>query len=121
MGITRVVHCQRETFDAYIGRVDWCPPGFTGPGSDGRFGNPFGGQGTIQRHRDWFLQRVQFDPAFRADVERLRGLRLGCWCGTRKSCHGDVIAEWLNGREDQRSEDEILAQLAAKLAGRPRG
>lgn len=63
--------------------------------------NPFkvGEDGTrqevIDKYREYFYVRLDDDPEFREAVENLRGKTLGCWC-TPKSCHGDVIVEYLD-------------------------
>jgi hypothetical protein len=51
-----------------------------------------------------FLERVESDPDFREAVERLRGMRVGCWCrGISQDrtpdnfCHLDVVDAWLRG------------------------
>jgi hypothetical protein len=68
------------------------------------FGNPFKipRDGTreevVEKYREWFMDRIAVDPGFRRAVMELRGCRLGCWCKP-ELCHGDVIAEWLNGEE----------------------
>jgi hypothetical protein len=85
----RVVHCNREPFDVYIGRP-------------GKWGNPFkiGRHGTrdevIDRHRAWLLA----NPSLLADIGELRGKTLGCYCRPSLRCHGDVLAELANADED---------------------
>jgi len=73
-----------------------------------QFGNPFrlekdGGEYTreesVEAYREWFVERVETDPEFRAAVEELRGQKLGCWCKP-KACHGDVIRDYLRGHLD---------------------
>lgn len=95
---TTVVNIRdRQSGDVFIGRA--------GKGENGTFGNPFRLQSeevrgaTIERYRDWFLKRVDEDADFRRSVLGLRGKRLVCFCAP-KSCHGDVIAAWLNNREE---------------------
>lgn len=67
------------------------------------FGNPFviGTDGTrrevIQKYKQYFDNRIRTDIQFQAEVERLRGLKLGCYCKP-KACHGDIIALHLNSR-----------------------
>jgi hypothetical protein len=94
-GDTRVVHCQREPYDVYIGRPsDW--------------GNPFthikdrstkaefivrNREEAISKYRAWLISQ----PEMLKKLEELRGKTLGCWCKP-KSCHGDVIIELLNSR-----------------------
>jgi hypothetical protein len=90
---TRVVHCQKEPYDVYIGRPsDW--------------GNPFthikdrntqaelivrNREEAISKYREWITSQ----PEMMKKIEQLRGKTLGCWCKP-KSCHGDVIIELLN-------------------------
>jgi hypothetical protein len=48
---------------------------------------------VIEAYRAWFYEQIR-DAGFRAEVEKVRGKDLGCWCAPR-ACHGDVILEWL--------------------------
>lgn len=88
---TSVVHVKRDPYDVYIGRA---MPGF--PAS--AFANPFkvGRDGTravcIERYREHLLSR----PDLMAQLQQLRGKRLGCWCKPQ-ACHGDVLVELLHG------------------------
>lgn len=90
---TTVVNLRKEPYDVYIGRP--------GRGEAGLFGNPFwksdesGRDEAIAKFEVYFLDRVESDPAYRAAVLALKGLRLGCFCAP-KHCHGDVIARWLD-------------------------
>lgn len=92
-GRTVVVNLRAEPYDVYIGR--------RGRDEDGDFGNPFrlGVDGSrpevIEKFRQHFIARLK-DPEYRRRVEGLRGQRLGCFCKPA-ACHGDVIAEYLNG------------------------
>jgi hypothetical protein len=82
---TRVVHCQKEEYDVYIGRP-------------GPYGNPFY-SGTrkevIEKYSHWFYLPEQAELRERAKKE-LKGKVLGCWCKP-KACHGDVLADFVNG------------------------
>jgi hypothetical protein len=86
--MTTVVNMKFNSFDVYIGR-----------GSP--FGNPYkiGQDGTrkevIELYWHYFLEKLNSDPAFRAQVLAFRGKILGCRCKPLP-CHGDVIAEWLD-------------------------
>lgn len=88
----RVVHCQHDPYDVYIGR-----------GSP--WGNPFShrassyavevvpsAQEAVARYEQWLVQQ----PALMAALPALRGKVLGCWCrGPRTPnapCHGTVLA-----------------------------
>lgn len=100
---TRVVNLSAEPYDVYIGRP--------GRGLDGPFGNPYRrgevcarcgqlhatGESTLPCFEAYFLERVERDAVFRAQVLALRGQRLGCFCAPRP-CHGSVIAKWLEVR-----------------------
>lgn len=88
-----VVHCRMQPFDVYIGRPS-------------EWGNPFeiGKDGTrkqvIAKYREYLLGR----PELLAMLPLLKGKRLGCWCAPR-ACHGDVLAELVQGLYD--AEDLI--------------
>lgn len=91
---TKVVNIRYETADVYCGRGT-------------PLGNRFGGKGksrmgSIARYREWFQNRVDSDPAFRAYVLSLTGKRLGCHCKPLP-CHVDVVVEWISGRCDEAS------------------
>ena len=96
MKTSRVVHCNREAYDVYIGR-------------GGPWGNPFRmyGEGdrdrVIREYRRWLRAEIDAGRISEEDVLALRGKTLGCWCAPR-ACHGDVLLE----------EAERLAQRAAK-------
>ena len=87
---TVVVNIYKENCDVYIGRA--------GKGQDGYFGNPYGDRSreeNISRFKEYFYWRIENDPEFKQRVEQLKGKILGCFCKP-KSCHGDIIAEYLN-------------------------
>lgn len=102
---TKVGHCKRDETDVYIGRG---PGGRcllnTGPLDYGWLGNPYpldeaeSRASSIENFRADFLALLKSDAEFRAEVEKLSGQTLGCWCqGVDESlprCHGEVIAEW---------------------------
>jgi len=92
---TRVVHCQKEHYDVYIGR-----------GHDSQWGNPFTHiqdrstkaqfivktrEEAIAKYREWLLAQ----PELMNKILDLDSKVLGCWCKP-KSCHGDVIIEVIN-------------------------
>ncbi len=93
--LTTVVNKDKhQLFDVYIGR-----------GSP--WGNPFpidhaldvGREDVIERYRTYFYEEIVNDPEKRKQILGLRGMRLGCHCKPLP-CHGDVIAEYLNGLDD---------------------
>ena len=74
----KVVHCQKENYDIYIGRPS-------------KWGNPFqlGKDGTraevISKYKKYL-----YESGLINDIEEFRGKTLGCWCKP-KACHGDVL------------------------------
>ena len=105
---TKVVKIYKDSFDVYIGRDKNSNIPML-PNENGYFGNPIakgkpclvcGGihrspGDTIPCYRKYFMWRIEFDHLFAAEIEKLRGKTLGCFCKPNP-CHGDVIAEYLN-------------------------
>ena len=92
---TFVVNLYKEEFDVYIGRK--------GKGQDGYYGNPFARMPqteSIALFRKYFYERLKSDPVFNLRIRSLKGKILGCFCKP-KACHGDVIAEYLNGLPEE--------------------
>jgi len=92
--MTQVIHIRdKRPGDVYIGR-----------GSP--FGNPFildkdGSRAeVIKLFKEYFYTRLRKSPEFASQVKSLKGKRLACYCKP-KACHGDIIAEYLNTREDE--------------------
>lgn len=84
-----------QPYDQYIGRA--------GHGQDGYFGNPFKvhlnrGE-TLGYYREYFYNRLKTDPEFKQRIHQLKGKVLACFCKPN-ACHGDIIADYLNGLED---------------------
>lgn len=92
---TTVVNIRKEPYDVYIGRA--------GKGKDGYFGNPVTMDVEEDRplvlewYKRYFYSRLKADPEFKRRVLELKDKKLGCFCKP-KSCHGDIIAEYLNRR-----------------------
>lgn len=82
--IARAVNKRTDDFDVYVGRPT-------------KWGNPFtiGKDGTrdevIEKYRAWLLTQ----PDLLAEIPKLRGKRLGCWCKP-EPCHADVLADFAN-------------------------
>lgn len=99
-----VVHCKDEQYDIYIGR-----------GRGSKWGNPFviGKDGTrdevIEKYREW----IQKQPHLMAEIHKLHGKTLGCWCGKQR-CHGEVLLELAAERANEvaRQLEEIFGQGA---------
>ncbi len=112
--LTTVVNLRRSKFDVYIGRAGKC--------QDGYFGNPFTlrehGKAALDKFYVYFTSRVRNDPEFRGRVAALRGKVLGCFCKPGP-CHGDVIAEYVNGLERAKPVDvqRAVRQLDRALPG----
>ena len=85
---TTVVNKYREPFDVYCGR----PSVFGNPFAIGRDGSR---EQVIEKYRHYFYFKLNSVPGFKAQVLRLQGKRLGCYCKPQ-ACHCDVIAEYLN-------------------------
>jgi hypothetical protein len=88
---TTVVNVYKDLYDVYIGRP--------GKNQSGFFGNPFHSDNrdeNIVRFKDYFYNRLKTDPQFRYKVHQLKDKRLGCFCKPHNSCHGDIIAQYLN-------------------------
>ena len=82
---TIVVNVAREHYDVYIGRPS-------------KWGNPFKSprDGTrdecVAKYREWIVNQ----PKLMAEIPKLRGNRLGCFCAPKK-CHGDILAALADG------------------------
>ncbi len=89
---TTVVNIRSDRYDVYIGRA--------GKGQSGYFGNPFrltdqSARGsTLEKYREYFLNRIQTDSEFKQRILSLKGKKLGCFCKPHP-CHGDIIVEYL--------------------------
>lgn len=94
--MTTIINLKNEKCDVIIDR--------TSP-----FGNPFkigvdgDRQQVIEKYRKYFYNKLK-DDEFRGKVEKLKGLRLGCWCKPHR-CHGDVIVEYLEGISYERDRN----------------
>jgi hypothetical protein len=88
-------------YEVYIGRA--------GKGQRGDYGNPVcvgkrcpicggvhaGGGETLPCYTKYLKQRLETDPAFKLQVESLRGKVLACFCHPAP-CHGHVLARYLD-------------------------
>lgn len=74
------------------------------PKVDSIWANPFRVCGdnrleVIEQYRQYISRKLETGQITQADLENLRGKRLGCWCkedGKDIPCHGDVLLELLN-------------------------
>lgn len=89
----------------YIGRA--------GKGRNGYFGNPYPltreeDRGKIiERYIEYFIEQITISKEFRERIEGLRGKVLLCFCFP-KTCHGDIIAAYLNYDEDEAAVAEVV-------------
>ena len=66
------------------------------------FANPFktGKDGTraevLRKYKEHILEKLKNGDLARAELSRLRGKTLGCWCKP-EPCHGDVLVELTEG------------------------
>lgn len=79
-----VVNKYKSPFDVYIGRGSL-------------WGNPFtveeyGRAECIALYRPYIIQRLETEPGLLAELMKLDGKRLGCFCKPLP-CHGDVLVE----------------------------
>jgi O-acetyl-ADP-ribose deacetylase (regulator of RNase III) len=84
----KVVHCQKEPYDIYIGR------GISNYGlPQSKWGNPFklGRDGNRKEVLEKYNQWVRSHPELMESIVELRNKTLGCWCAPL-SCHGDVLS-----------------------------
>jgi hypothetical protein len=99
--LTRVINLKKEP--EYQERKKTATYEYIGRGS--QWGNPYS-MFENNESREEVIRKYQYDferdllPRFRkADVLALSGKRLGCFCKPA-SCHGDVIASYLNAHDD---------------------
>ena len=83
-----VVNHHVDNYDVYIGR----PSKWGNPYSIGKDGNR---SEVIAKYRKYILGNQELLN----DLHELEGKVLGCWCKP-KACHGDVIAELVNNRNN---------------------
>lgn len=80
----KVVHCQKEPYDVYVGRPS-------------KWGNPYkrGVDGTKSEVIKMYEAYVLSNPSLMEDLYELKGKTLGCWCSPN-ACHGDVLVRLAN-------------------------
>jgi hypothetical protein len=89
---TEVVHCKKEAYDVYIGKVNGTP-GKKGYLPESKFANRSGGD-----YESYFRKKLRNELGFAAEVMKLHSKRLGCWCKDTSrdfsKCHGHIVAKW---------------------------
>lgn len=93
---TTVVNKYAAPYDVYIGRGSiW--------------GNPFviGEHGSRDEVIAAYHEYLQQHDELLAKIPELRGKVLGCYCKPKR-CHGDILALYADGREDEIEEPQRL-------------
>ena len=82
--MTKVVNCNTELYDVYIGRPS-------------KWGNPFkiGPDGSRKQVIEKYRKYILSNDKLLNSLDELEGKTLGCWCKP-KACHGDVLVELVN-------------------------
>lgn len=94
---TQVISIRQAPSD-WQSNPDYVYIGRAGKGQDGYFGNPFrldSGEprgATLERFREWAVNRMATDEEYRSRVSELKGKTLICFCSP-SLCHGDILAE----------------------------
>jgi primosomal replication protein N len=97
--MSRVVHCQKDAYDIYIGRGR-CPQ----TDEPGQWGNPYSHRPSkvpgviqvkteheaIERYERWLWGRIRSGHVTVEMLAALHGKTFGCWCWG--ACHGSVLA-----------------------------
>ena len=104
---TTVVHV-RDGCDVYIGRA---MPGRTASAfaNEARIGRDGTRAQVIRLYKEHILSRLANEPQLRAELEALRGKRIGCWCKP-DDCHGDVLV-WLLGEGPEPGVESQLSLI----------
>ena len=88
----RVVHCQREPYDVYIGRPSFWENPYTH--IKGRQTLAKWVVKTREEALNLYREHVLSSPEMLGRLPELKGKRLGCWCHP-KPCHGEVLIQLL--------------------------
>lgn len=94
-----VVHVHHSAFDHYIGRPHREFPRGSAYENPFHIGKDGDRKEVLEKFRVWWYAPEQEWLRQRA-LQELRDKRIGCWCKDPKksqSCHGDIIAEFVNG------------------------
>ena len=50
---------------------------------------------VIQKYKKYIYTKLEEDPNLKAELQKLKGKNLGCWCYPQL-CHGDILLELIN-------------------------
>lgn len=102
--MTKVVHCQKEPYDVYIGRPS-------------KWGNPYTHHANKETLAEFivetreeaitkFKEYILNNESLLNDLHELEGKTLGCWCISTPNefpipyvCHGQVLVELVEKRK----------------------
>lgn len=94
---TTIVNVSHDlAYDVYIGR----PTAYENPQVLPQGASLEERDENIAMFQEHFDRRIAKDPWYKGEVEKLRGLRLGCHCAPLP-CHGDVFIKWLEENKDE--------------------
>jgi len=96
----KIVHCNKENYDIYIGRPS-------------KWGNPFthltdsshakykvnSRKEAIKKYEEWITKGE--GRYLLKDLHELEGKILGCWCKP-KSCHGDILIKLIEKNKSKK-------------------
>lgn len=105
--VVNVWNVDEDEIDVYIGRGNYGKSHMnnTEVGEEGWLGNPHkldedgDREEVIQKFARDFFERLLNDEEFHEAVMDLKGKTLGCHCKPKR-CHGDIIADYVNGGDD---------------------
>jgi hypothetical protein len=94
--MTRLVHCNKEEYDVYIGRPS-------------KWGNPYTHIADKETLAEFIVETreeaiakysdyIKNKPELMNALCELEGKVLGCWCSP-KSCHGDILIQLLTQKK----------------------
>lgn len=87
--MNKVVNLNTDEYDIYIGRPSI-------------YGNPYPASNRIKSislFKNYFYNRIKSDKHFLDKVNSLQGKTLGCFCKPLP-CHGDIIIEFLEKKDE---------------------
>ncbi len=96
----RVVHCQREDYDIYIGRPSFWENPYTHIKSRKTLAKYVvkNRQEALQKYREYVLT----SPEMIKKLTELKGKKLGCWCYPQP-CHGEVLIQLMRELSDKKT------------------
>jgi hypothetical protein len=105
----KIVNVYKEKYTVYGGRNGKINPRDVKPKEHGWLGNPhsvgqcncgkFHKRGeAIDAFAEYFANRIENDPEYKAAIAELKNETVGCFCRP-KACHLDIVDMYLKGKE----------------------